>query len=288
MTEYLNFPIQALNKDLSAEAFFKGIFEDETETQFMSGKPLEFDPQNVKRILEEEDIDVRDNDSDGGTNFNMSEKKCRAIVWLKCFEYDYQDVKLNYKEVWFVLTDDDASFLDTKQTTEYMTAMGDDGPKVNVTYTDDREEICSIASVSSLANYDKNRKNILNKLSEIKTQTIDDSKPRQIDLLQKAIVIVFLSVIGIALLLLVVSVDRNQGFFGNVEVIKQAKQSVIMFSQLRTMMATLVAYSNSQFKYTNDTNLANLTSFIIDKTESSIEAMRIIQSQMNFVDFDLS
>ena len=61
-----------------------------------------------------------------------------------------------------------------------------------------------------------------------------------------------------------------------------------MFSQLRTMMATLVAYSNSQFKYTNDTNLANLTGFIIDKTESSIEAMRIIQSQMNFVDFDLS
>ncbi len=99
----------------------------------------------------------------------MSEKKCRAIVWLKCYEYDYQDVKLTYKEIWFVLTDDDASFLDTKQTTEYMTAMGDDGPKVNVTYTDDREEICSIASVSSLANYDKNRKNILNKLSEIKT-----------------------------------------------------------------------------------------------------------------------
>ncbi len=57
--------------------------------------------------------------------------------------------------------------------------MGDDaGVKVNVTYTDDREEICSIASVSSLANYDKNRKNIMAKLSEIKTQSIDDSKPR--------------------------------------------------------------------------------------------------------------
>ena len=67
-----------------------------------------------------------------------------------------------------MLTDDDASFLDTKNTTEYLTALGEE-PKVNVTYTDDREEICSIASVSSLANYDKNRKNILNKLSEIKT-----------------------------------------------------------------------------------------------------------------------
>ena len=46
--------------------------------------------------------------------------------------------------------------------------MGDE-PKGMVTYTDDREEICSIASVSSLANYDKNRKNIVNLLSEIKT-----------------------------------------------------------------------------------------------------------------------
>ena len=84
-------------------------------------------------------------------------------------------MKLQYREIWFVLTDEDASFLDTKQTTEFATGLGEEGgPKVNVTYTDDREEICSIASVSSLANYDKNRKNILNKLSEIKTQTIDD------------------------------------------------------------------------------------------------------------------
>lgn len=135
----------------------------------MNGRKMEFDPLLLKKILEEEDIDVKDIDSDNGTNYNMSEKKCTAIVWLKTFEYDYQEVKLAYKEIWFVLTDDDASFLDTKNTTEYMTAMGDDGPKVNVTYTDDREEICSIASVSSLANYDKNRKNILNKLSEIKT-----------------------------------------------------------------------------------------------------------------------
>ncbi len=41
--------------------------------------------------------------------------------------------------------------------------------KLNMTYTDDREEICSIASMSSLANYDKNRKSIMAKLSEIKT-----------------------------------------------------------------------------------------------------------------------
>lgn len=155
----------------------------------MNGKRLEFDPQRIKTILEEEDIDAHDNDSDygdggGGTNFNMSEKKCTAIVWLKSYEYDYLNAKIAYKEIWFVLTDDDASFLDTRNTTEYLTAMGDEGgPRMNVTYTDDREEITSIASVSSLANYDKNRKNILNKLSEIKTQTVDETKPRQIDLL---------------------------------------------------------------------------------------------------------
>ncbi len=56
-----------------------------------------------------------------------------------------------------------------------MTNIGEDNAvKVHVTYNDDREELCSIASMSSLASYDKNRKNIMAKLSEIKTQTIDD------------------------------------------------------------------------------------------------------------------
>lgn len=104
----------------------------------MHGKRIEFDPQIIKNIMEEEDIDAKDNDSDYATNFNMSEKKCTAIVWLKSFEYDYTNVKLAYKEIWFVLTDEDASFLDTKNTTEFQTAMGEDGPRMNVTYTDDR------------------------------------------------------------------------------------------------------------------------------------------------------
>ena len=84
-------------------------------------------------------------------------------------------MKLIYREVWFVLTEDDTTYLDTRNTTDYMTNMEQgENVKVNVTYTDDREEICSIASMSSLASYDKNRKNIMSKLSEIKTQTIDD------------------------------------------------------------------------------------------------------------------
>jgi hypothetical protein len=89
---------------------------------------------------------------------------------LKNYDYSEQDVKLTYKEVWFVLTEDDTTCLDTRNTTEYLTNFNEpENVKVNVTYTDDREEICSIASMSSLANYDKNRKNIMAKLSEIKT-----------------------------------------------------------------------------------------------------------------------
>jgi hypothetical protein len=114
-----------------------------------------------------------DGDSDGGGgnhNFNISEKKCIAMVWLRNFDYTDQEVKLQYREIWFVLTEDDTNtFLETKVTTEYMTHGEDQGAKPQVTYTDDREEICSIASMSSLANYDKNRKNIMAKLSEIKT-----------------------------------------------------------------------------------------------------------------------
>lgn len=137
----------------------------------------------IKRVLEQEDIDLRgEGESDGGgaNTFNMSEKKCVALVWLRNFDYTEQEVKLTYREIWFVLTEDDTNtFIDTRNTTEFMTAIGDgEQVKANVTYTDDREEICSIASMSSLANYDKNRKNIMAKLSEIKTQTIDDQKPK--------------------------------------------------------------------------------------------------------------
>jgi hypothetical protein len=123
VNEYLNFPIRALNKDISAEAFFKSIFDDEMEQSYMNGKRLEFNPQLIKRILEEEDIEVKDNDSDYETNLNASDKKCISIVWLKNYEYENSGTKLGYKEIWFVLTDDETTFLDTKNTTEYQTAM---------------------------------------------------------------------------------------------------------------------------------------------------------------------
>ena len=219
MEEYLHFPIQALSKDINVESIFQNIFDDEMEINYHNGKRIpDFDAQVIKRILEEEDIEVKDTDSD--YNVNIVNKKCTAIVWLKNFEYDYPNAKLFYKEIWFVLIDEDASYLDTKNTTEYMTAMGEEGgPRMNVTYTDDREEICSIASVSSIANYDKNRKNILAKLSEIKTQTASETKPKKILLLQRAIILVFLSVIAIAVLVMVVSIYRNIGFFKNIDII---------------------------------------------------------------------
>lgn len=75
----------------------------------------------------------------------------------------------------------------------------------------------------------------------------------------------FLSVIGIAMVLLIVSTNRNNGFFSNVDIIKQSKESDILFSQIRTMIATLVTFANSKYSYASDPNLSNLTSFIVDQ-----------------------
>lgn len=137
---------------------------------------------------------------------------------------------------------------ETRHTTDVGTAgMEGDQKGQQVTYTEDREEICSIASMSSLANYDKNRKNIMAKLSEIKTQTIDDQKPRQIDLLQKAIILVFLAVISIALLLLIVSTDRNDKFFANLDIINFSKEAAIYYGEIRLMLSSLVLLKNSRF-----------------------------------------
>ena len=225
MSDYLNFPIQVLQKDINVSQFFKGI-EDDSEQSFSNGKKiLDFDPSIFRRVIEQEDIDVLDKNhlpnaldgsagdldfighpggggdfldplgqSPGGTSSNnnlnlMSDKKWFAHVWLRHFDYLDQDVMLQYKEVWFLLMeqDDTVTNMDSgKYVSDCMrdgnaggvaaaTTNEDKGDmKMNMTYTDDREEICSIASMSSLANYDKNRKSIMAKLSEIKTQTIDD------------------------------------------------------------------------------------------------------------------
>ena len=90
------------------------------------------------------------------------------------------------REIWFVLLEEEAatatataSFLDTKNTHE--SAL--EKEELKFTYQEDREEICSLASVSSLAGYGSSDKGLINKLSEIKTSTIDQWKPRSISLL---------------------------------------------------------------------------------------------------------
>jgi len=55
----------------------------------MAGRRVEFDPMMIRRLLEEEDIDVKDTESDTGSNFNQKEKKCTAIVYMMPKEYDY-------------------------------------------------------------------------------------------------------------------------------------------------------------------------------------------------------
>ena len=84
MYEYLNFPLQALNKDIHVEEFFKGLLDEEHEQNFSIGRKVEFDPTAVKRILENEDIDRGDVESDAGWDngggYSVSEKKCVAIV----------------------------------------------------------------------------------------------------------------------------------------------------------------------------------------------------------------
>lgn len=60
MNENLSFPIRGLNKDISVESFFKNIFDDELEQNYMNGRRVEFNPRTIKTVLEEEDIDVKE------------------------------------------------------------------------------------------------------------------------------------------------------------------------------------------------------------------------------------
>ena len=93
------------------------------------------------------------------------------------------------REIWFVLLEEEAatatataSFLDTKNTHESGGAL--DKEELKFTYQEDREEISSLASISSLAGYGNTDKGLISKLSEIKTSTVEEQKPRSISFLQ--------------------------------------------------------------------------------------------------------
>ena len=98
---------------------------------------------------------------------------------------------MQVRELWFVLLEEEAttvtatvSILDSKNTHD--TAMQEvmDKEEFKFTYQEDREEISSLASISSLAGYNSTDKGLINKLSEIKTSTAEDQKPQSITLLQ--------------------------------------------------------------------------------------------------------
>ena len=61
-----------------------------------------------------------------------------------------------------------------------------------------------------------------------------------------AIIIVFMSVISIAVLVLVVALGRNTDFLDNIDIIKQAKQDNVEFGQIRAMFSTLVIVENNE------------------------------------------
>ena len=89
---------------------------------------------------------------------------------------------LQIREIWFVLLEEEAatatataSIMDSKNTHD--TAGGGgimDKEELKFTYQEDREEISSLASISSLAGYNSTDKGLINKLSEIKTSTVED------------------------------------------------------------------------------------------------------------------
>jgi hypothetical protein len=129
---------------------------------------------------------------------------------------NYPNSLLLVREIWFVLLEEEAatatataSFLETKNTHE----SGLQKEELKFTYQEDREEICSLASVSSLAGYGSSDKGLINKLSEIKTSTVEESKPRSISLLQKALVIVFILSVLFAVIILIFALFKDQTFF---------------------------------------------------------------------------
>ena len=136
------------------------------------------------------------------------------------------------REVWFVLLEEEAntatataSFLETKDAHD----SDFDKEELKFTYQEEREEICSLASVSSLAGYGSFDKGLINKLSEIKNSTVYETKPRSITFLQKALIVVFFLTVASAVVLIAVALSRIQQFYSDLENITNSKIGTIGF-----------------------------------------------------------
>lgn len=84
ITDWLGFPLQALNKDISLEQIFDSILDDECEKEFQDGKRIDFFMNSFKDALD--DFENRSEDELESTLY-MKDKKCRALVWMKMHEY---------------------------------------------------------------------------------------------------------------------------------------------------------------------------------------------------------
>lgn len=84
ITDWLGFPLQALNKDISLEQIFDSILDDESEKDFQDGKRIDFFMNSFKDALD--DFENRSEDELESTLY-MKDKKCRALVWMKMHEY---------------------------------------------------------------------------------------------------------------------------------------------------------------------------------------------------------
>ena len=70
------------------------------------------------------------------------------------------------------------------------------------------------------------------------------------------------------MVLLVVSMNRNTGFYSNLDVIYQSKESAIYFAESRLLLSTLVEYANSQFDYSQDSVLSGFDELILSTASS--------------------
>lgn len=81
-------------------------------------------------------------------------------------------------------------------------------------------------------------------MSEIKTSTVEESKPRSISLLQKTLVIVsFLSLVS-AIIMLILALIKDRNFFHYLEEINMTKISSIHYINMQIITRELVNIAN--------------------------------------------
>ncbi len=119
---------------------------------------------------------------------------------------------------------------------------------------------------------------IFRKISEIKNSTIDETKPRSISLLQKALVVVFLLTMTSASIMLGLSLQKSTLFYANLDTLENSKLASVRMMNAKILLRDIVNIANGVESNESDIMSRPVSDFLMEELNKAAEEYRQLRN----------